>query len=58
MRGKGIYRALIILPWAVPQIIALYQAASSILISIPVVVIFLYSSKWLVSGITSGGVKG
>ncbi|HSW49422.1 MAG TPA: carbohydrate ABC transporter permease [Bryobacteraceae bacterium] len=33
-------------------------AASSILISIPVVVIFLYSSKWLVSGITSGGVKG
>jgi arabinogalactan oligomer/maltooligosaccharide transport system permease protein len=33
-------------------------AASSILISIPVVVLFLYSSKWLVSGVTSGGVKG
>ena len=23
MRGKGIYRALIILPWAIPQVIAL-----------------------------------
>jgi arabinogalactan oligomer/maltooligosaccharide transport system permease protein len=33
-------------------------AASSILISIPVVALFLYSSKWLVSGVTAGGVKG
>lgn len=33
-------------------------AASSILISIPVVLLFLYSSKWLVSGVTAGGVKG
>ncbi len=33
-------------------------SASSILISIPVVLLFLYSSKWLVSGITAGGAKG
>jgi len=33
-------------------------AASSILISIPVVALFLYSSKWLISGVTLGGVKG
>jgi arabinogalactan oligomer/maltooligosaccharide transport system permease protein len=33
-------------------------AAASIFISIPVVVLFLYSSKWLVSGVTAGGVKG
>jgi len=33
-------------------------AAASILISIPVVALFLYSSRWLISGITLGGVKG
>jgi arabinogalactan oligomer/maltooligosaccharide transport system permease protein len=33
-------------------------AASSIIIAIPVVLLFLYSSKWLVSGVTAGGVKG
>lgn len=33
-------------------------AASSILISLPVVLLFLYSSKWLVSGVTAGSVKG
>lgn len=33
-------------------------AAASIIISIPVVLLFLYSSKWLISGVTAGGVKG
>ena len=33
-------------------------AAASIMISIPVVALFLYSAKWLVSGVTLGGVKG
>jgi arabinogalactan oligomer/maltooligosaccharide transport system permease protein len=33
-------------------------AASSILIAVPAVLLFLYSSKWLVSGVTAGGVKG
>ena len=33
-------------------------AASSILISIPIVALFLYTSKWLISGVTLGGVKG
>ncbi len=33
-------------------------AAASIFISIPVIALFLYSSKWLVSGVTAGGVKG
>ena len=33
-------------------------AAASILVTIPVLGIFLYSSKWLISGLTLGGVKG
>jgi len=33
-------------------------AAGSIIITIPVLVIFLYSSKWLISGLTLGSVKG
>ncbi len=33
-------------------------AAASILIMIPVVSLFLYSSKWLISGLTLGSVKG
>jgi len=35
----------------------LYNAAS-ILISIPILILFLYSAKWLVSGLTLGAVKG
>ncbi len=33
-------------------------AATSVLISIPVMALFLYSSKWLISGLTLGSVKG
>jgi len=33
-------------------------AAASIMISIPVMALFLYSSKWLISGLTLGSVKG
>ena len=33
-------------------------AAASIMISVPVVILFVYSSKYLVSGLTLGGVKG
>jgi arabinogalactan oligomer / maltooligosaccharide transport system permease protein len=33
-------------------------AAASILISVPVVALFLYSAKYLISGVTLGGVKG
>jgi arabinogalactan oligomer / maltooligosaccharide transport system permease protein len=33
-------------------------SAASIIISIPVVALFLFSSKYLISGITLGGVKG
>jgi arabinogalactan oligomer/maltooligosaccharide transport system permease protein len=33
-------------------------AASSILVTIPVLLLFLYSSKWLISGLTLGSVKG
>jgi arabinogalactan oligomer/maltooligosaccharide transport system permease protein len=33
-------------------------SAASILISVPVVILFVYSSKYLVSGLTLGGVKG
>ncbi len=33
-------------------------AAASVMVSIPVMVLFLYSSKWLIGGLTLGGVKG
>jgi arabinogalactan oligomer/maltooligosaccharide transport system permease protein len=35
-----------------------YFAAGSILVSVPVVLLFLYLQKYLVSGLTAGGVKG
>jgi arabinogalactan oligomer/maltooligosaccharide transport system permease protein len=33
-------------------------AAASMMVSIPVLLLFLYSSKWLISGLTLGSVKG
>jgi len=35
-----------------------YFAAGSIIVSIPVVLLFLYLQKYLVSGLTAGSVKG
>jgi len=35
-----------------------YFAAGSIIVSIPVVILFLYLQKYLVSGLTAGSVKG
>jgi arabinogalactan oligomer/maltooligosaccharide transport system permease protein len=33
-------------------------AATSILVAVPVMILFLYSAKWLISGLTLGSVKG
>ncbi|MFN8621941.1 MAG: hypothetical protein U0869_14510 [Chloroflexota bacterium] len=33
-------------------------SASAIIVSIPIVMLFVYVSKYLVSGLTLGGVKG
>jgi arabinogalactan oligomer/maltooligosaccharide transport system permease protein len=33
-------------------------AAGSFVVTVPVLLVFLYSSKWLISGLTLGGVKG
>jgi len=35
-----------------------YFSAASIMVMIPVLALFLYSSKWLISGLTLGSVKG
>ena len=32
--------------------------AASLIVTIPVVALFLYSAKWLISGLTLGSVKG
>jgi arabinogalactan oligomer/maltooligosaccharide transport system permease protein len=33
-------------------------AAASVMVTLPVLACFLYSSKWLLKGLTLGGVKG
>ena len=33
-------------------------AAASLLLAVPVAALFLYTSKWLISGLTLGSVKG
>jgi arabinogalactan oligomer/maltooligosaccharide transport system permease protein len=35
-----------------------YFAAGSIIVSIPVVALFYYLQKYLIAGLTAGGVKG
>ena len=32
-------------------------AVASVLVAIPAMLLFLYSSKWLISGLTLGGIK-
>jgi arabinogalactan oligomer/maltooligosaccharide transport system permease protein len=32
-------------------------SAASVLVAIPAMLLFLYSSKWLISGLTLGGLK-
>jgi arabinogalactan oligomer/maltooligosaccharide transport system permease protein len=33
-------------------------AAASVLVAVPAMILFMYSSKWLIGGLTLGGVKG
>ena len=40
------------------SLIALNFCAVSIIVSVPVVLLFLFLQKYLVSGLTAGGVKG
>jgi arabinogalactan oligomer/maltooligosaccharide transport system permease protein len=42
----------------IPQLWWGYFAAGSIIVSIPIVFLFLYLQKYLVSGLTAGSVKG
>jgi len=44
--------------WAGSRSSGATSAAGSIIVSIPVVLLFLYLQKYLVSGLTAGGVKG
>ena len=60
----GAREDLLTWPLGITRFQAQYQTqwgdltAASILISIPVVILFVYSSKYLISGLTLGGVKG
>jgi maltose/maltodextrin transport system permease protein len=33
-------------------------AAAAILSGLPITVVFLFAQKWMISGLTAGGVKG
>ena len=60
----GSSESLLTWPLGIQQFQAQFQtqwadlSASSILVSVPVVILFVYISKYLVSGLTLGGVKG
>jgi arabinogalactan oligomer/maltooligosaccharide transport system permease protein len=60
----GNSEALLTWPLGIQRFQAQFQtqwadlSASSILVSVPVVILFIYVSKYLVSGLTLGGVKG
>jgi len=60
MTEEGLYTAPVGLRFFVGGFSAQwgYFAAGSIIVSLPVVILFLYLQKYLVSGLTAGGVKG
>ena len=60
----GSQETLLTWPLGLQRMVAQFQtqwgqfSAGSILVAIPVMALFLYSSKWLISGLTLGSVKG
>ena len=60
----GSNEALLTWPLGIQRFQAQFQtqwadlSASAIIVSVPIVILFVYVSKYLVSGLTLGGVKG
>jgi len=60
----GSQESLLVWPLGLQRLMLQFQtqwgqfAAGSVMVAIPVVILFLYSSKWLISGLTLGSVKG
>ncbi|MFM2042861.1 MAG: putative sugar transporter permease [Pseudomonadota bacterium] len=60
MSDEGMYTVPVGLRFFVSEYYSFwgYFAAGSIIVSLPVVILFMYLQKYLVSGLTAGGVKG
>ncbi|MBA4420233.1 MAG: ABC transporter [Anaerolinea sp.] len=60
----GSQEQLLVWPLGLQRMVGQFQtqwgqfSAASILVAIPVMALFLYSAKWLISGLTLGSVKG